>query len=148
MKVTIKNKTFYVDKKDWVLLEGLTWYIGDYVYTQINRKTIYLHRLILNPPEGFYVDHSNRNPLDNRRKNLRITTQSQNMANQGVPKHNSSGYKGVSFSKAALKWQAYIECGKKIHIGLFADRHEAAHVYNQVATQIFGDFAKLNEIEA
>lgn len=147
MRIRIKNKSFYIDRKDWALLDGLKWHVGQYVYTQVDGKTVYLHRLILNPPKGVYVDHINRNPLDNRRKNLRFATQSQNMANQGLAKHNSSGYKGVSFHKAAQKWQAYIECGKKIHIGCFADRHEAAHIYNQVAIQVFGDFAQLNEIE-
>lgn len=147
MRISIKGKTFYIDRKDWAPLKDLTWHVGQYVYTQVNNKSIYLHRLIMNPPKGLYVDHINRNPLDNRRKNLRIATQSQNMANQGIAKHNSSGYKGVSFHKASQKWQAYIECGKKIHIGCFASRDEAAHIYNQVAIQIFGDFARLNEIE-
>ena len=57
-------------------------------------KVIALSRYIMNAREGEIVDHKNRDKLDNRRENLRIATQRQNILNS-VNK-NKSGYFGVS----------------------------------------------------
>ena len=38
------------------------------------RKTVQMHRAILNPPADLQVDHKNHNGLDNRRENTRIAT--------------------------------------------------------------------------
>jgi hypothetical protein len=61
----------------------------------INSKKRYtLSHLILPPTENKIIDHINRNPLDNRRVNLRIADVRQNGLNK-ISK-NSSGYIGVS----------------------------------------------------
>ena len=39
------------------------------------RNTVGLHRYIMKCPKGLQVDHINRNPLDNRKSNLRIVKQ-------------------------------------------------------------------------
>jgi hypothetical protein len=46
-----------------------------------NQYQLYLHRLITNCPEDKEVDHINRNPLDNRRSNLRVCDHKTNMEN-------------------------------------------------------------------
>ncbi|MCX5633460.1 MAG: HNH endonuclease [Phycisphaerae bacterium] len=56
-------------------------------------KCITLSRFIMNAKEGDIVDHKNRNPLDNRRKNLRIVNVRQNALNKKCK--NTSGYIGV-----------------------------------------------------
>ena len=45
---------------------------GGLMYCQVKKRT--LHQLIIEAPEGFFIDHINRNGLDCRRKNLRIAT--------------------------------------------------------------------------
>lgn len=73
-----------------------------------------LHRYLLNPSKGLPVDHINRNPLDNRRCNLRICT------------HNTSGVVGVSYNKNINKYIAYIKVkGKHKTLGEFKTFNEA-----------------------
>src|SRR3990167_852030 len=55
----------------------------------------YLHRTVKPSPKGKLTDHRNLNKLDCRRSNLRFVDWSQNGANRGPNKNNSSGYKGV-----------------------------------------------------
>src|SRR5712664_2670409 len=59
------------------------------------RKTIYMHRLILDVSRRKYTDHINGNRLDNRKENLRIVTQSQNQMNRGKQNNNTTGHTGV-----------------------------------------------------
>lgn len=61
---------------------------------------------------------------------------------------NTSGYLGVSWSKDKQKWHAYIKGldGKRINIGRFSDKDEAAKAYNKKAFEIYGEFALINEI--
>ena len=74
------------------------------------------------------LDHINGNGLDNRLCNLREVTQQQNIHNhRKPPKHNTSGFLGVSYYKAGNKFSAHINLdGKKIHLGYF-DEPEIAH---------------------
>ena len=69
------------------------------------------------PPKGLVVDHINGNTLDNRRSNLRVCTQSQNLMNSKKPSNNKSGFKGISWHKSSKSWQVYITANKKRIIG-------------------------------
>ena len=77
------------------------------------------------------IDHINGNGLDNRLENLREVTQQQNIHNcRNPPKHNTSGFLGVSYYKAGKKFAAHINLnGKKIHLGYFVDPKMAHQAY-------------------
>jgi hypothetical protein len=91
------------------------------------------------------VDHINHNGLDNRRINLRIATARQNKQNTKIQKSNTSGYKGVT--KDRTKWRAMIRIsGKRVHLGMFDDKRDAAIAYNRAAIKYHGDFACINDI--
>ena len=104
---------------------------------------LYLHRFILGC-EGD-IDHENRNGLDCRRRNLRPCGQSQNNANARRRIDNTSGYRGVSWSKANRGWGAWAsDRGKTINLGTFATPEEAARSYDEDAIVRYGSFSRLN----
>lgn len=58
--------------------------------------------------------------------------------------NNTSGYKGVVFHKN--RWQAQIVVdGKKIYLGVFTDKCDAARAYNEAALKYRGKDAIVNE---
>lgn len=103
----------------------------------------YLHRFIMGSPKGKVVDHINRNRLDNRRVNLRICEQKENLWNtQAV----LEGYKGVYENE--FSWIAQVMANGVIHhIGSFETQEEAALAYNRKALEVHGQFAHLNVID-
>ena len=109
------------------------------------RRTLYLHRFLLNPPEDMEVDHIDRDGLNNTRSNLRLATRRENMINRGMSPRNVSGYRGVSWAARDRRWLAQI-CveGKTIHLGSFRDPAEAAKVYDEAAKEYHGLWAQLN----
>lgn len=116
------------------------------VESRINRKLIRLHRYILNITDpNIKVDHINRNTLDNRKSNLRICTQIQNMRNCKSLK-NKTGFRGVYQNHGNGKFRACISIkNKTFHIpGNFLTAEEAAKVRDEYALMISGEFAVLN----
>lgn len=115
------------------------------------RKHIHMHQEVLNMHGIRFelVDHINRNGLDNRLNNLRSTTAQLNMMNTSLKQTNTSGYKGVSFSKEQKAWRASIRMDKgcKKHLGYFTTPQEAGIAYNKAAYLYYGDYAWLNPIE-
>jgi hypothetical protein len=111
------------------------------------RHVVKLHRMILGITDRkVCVDHKNGNSLDNRKCNLRIATHGQNTKNAKLNKRSTSGHKGVTWHKPGNKWRAQIQNnGKKMHLGYFNTKEEAAKAYNIAALELFGEFARINE---
>lgn len=115
-----------------------------------DRKRIKLHRLVLSAPDGFSVDHINGDGLDNRRSNLRLCSNAENIRNQQKQKRKtSSRFKGVTLYRGirGSRWRGYIHYNsKKYRLGSFGTEIEAAQAYNKAALEFFGQFARLNVI--
>lgn len=93
------------------------------------------------------VDHIDGNRLNNRRYNLRTCDNHGNCRNRGKSKNNQSGYKGVFLRKKTGTWICSITKNrKKVFLGDFKTKEEAALAYNEAAIRLHGEFAKLNEI--
>jgi hypothetical protein len=140
------------------------WYLGKsgYPYAYINGGRAPLHRFIwwlntglwvnekVNPDNTItklYVDHINRDKLDARDENLRLSTPAENSYNKTSqndiidpittkPLHHikllKSGY-SVSLTKD----------GKINKIDKIASLEEAKEIYNMMASELFGEFAVL-----
>jgi hypothetical protein len=121
------------------------YYAGTNLPSSEGRGAILLHRFIAGEPPGLEVDHRNHNGLDCRQGNLREATRLQNGRNLRRKRNNTSGYIGVSWSKVASKWHAYIKVSRKrFHLGLFVDPKDAARAYDAAAIDHFGEWAHLN----
>jgi hypothetical protein len=80
------------------------------------------------------IDHIDGNGLNNKLDNLRAVTRTENCKNLRIPKHNTSGYPGVSWHKRRQKWRADINInGKQKHLGLFENIDDAAEAYQAAA---------------
>ena len=87
---------------------------------------IEMHRWIINAPKGTYVDHINHNCCDNRKENLRIVTNAQNLRNGQLRPNNKSGCKGVFMSNRDKVWIAGIKVNyKPIYLGKFKNFEDA-----------------------
>lgn len=141
-----------IDREDFNKVKNLKWHLSHYGYivsSYERGKSLWLHRVLLglgrNDPE---VDHKNRNTLDNRKANLRLATSSQNSQNMAIGRSNTSGYKGVSWHKQSQKWESYLDLNcKRIHLGMFDSKKDAAMAYNAGAKKNFGEFARINIIQ-
>jgi hypothetical protein len=116
-------------------------YVGSY-----KSRTIYMHREIVEAPQGMSVDHIDGNTLNNERHNLRICTHAQNMKNIRRKQPHTSRFKGVYFESATGRWRAQIGSDNKSRVlGRFATEVAAARAYDAAAGQLHGDYACTNE---
>ena len=148
-----QGKFAIVDDENFEWLNQWKWYFNSslgYAVGQVDKKKMCMHRVILNVPKGMETDHKNLNKLDNRRCNLRICDRSENNMNHKTRKDSASGYKGVYLTKKdkrVKKWRSTIKIrDKRIFIGNFFSKEEAALAYNQKAKELFGEFARLNGV--
>ena len=116
-------------------------------YTRIciNHRIYMAHRLawyyMTGSPPDMLIDHINGDKRDNRFCNLRLADYSQNMMNSKLPSSNTSGCKGVTWVKKKKRWRASGKLnGKKIYLGLFANKEDAANKYQEFAKQNHGEF--------
>jgi hypothetical protein len=142
---TEKNEPFFIDLEDFANVKQYSWYKDNhgYIVSTIKRKNYLLHRFIMRVTNGkYYVDHINHDIIDNRKSNLRVVTPSQNNMNMPIRKNNTSGVKGVSWSKQKNKWHARI---MKKNLGFFDDIKEAEKARKEAEKIYFGEYAYKGE---
>lgn len=118
-----------------------------YWQIEIFGKAYKAHRLAWLYAHGewpkFELDHENLNKIDNRIKNLRPATRSQNEMNKKVRSDSRSGQKGVWLHKRLGRWTSQIVLnGKRRHLGLFDSIEDAAAAYRKAAEETFGEYAR------
>jgi len=111
-------------------------------------KGYLMHRVVLGLTDyKVKVDHfPDPSGVNNQRSNLRLATAAQNTQNQQLRLENTSGYKGVHWSKHASRWTAAIKVkGKTKRLGYFTNPKDAARTYDKAALEFFNNFACTNE---
>jgi hypothetical protein len=89
------------------------------------------------------LDHINMERSDNRIENLREATHGENMWNSRAQRNNSHGSKGGAWDAQKKRWFARIMIrGKRIRLGRFRTREEAAEAYALAAEKMAGEFAR------
>lgn len=158
LRATNQRTPVLVDDEDYGMLSEFNWRINEGGYVVRSKwnndrktcETIYMHRFIMNTPQGLDCEHWDLNRANNQKANLRASTRSQNMANTRS-RSGLSKYKGVSLlkrEKLKKPWLAYLRHNyKQYHLGYFSTQEEAAEAYNKKAKELFGQFARLNIIE-
>ena len=152
-----QGKFALIDEEDFPLVAPHRWYAvwcgkGWYARATIGGRNVYLHRLITNAPPKRVVDHINHDGFDNRRANLRVCSNGENMRNRsGRQRNNLTGYVGVSFAPTHGKYirkkpyRAFVFLdGKRISCGCYVTAEEAARARDRAAMELHGEFATLN----
>lgn len=96
-------------------------------YQDINYSThrlIYIyHKGLI--PEGYTVDHTDRDPSNDYEWNLRLATQSEQNINKDLQCSNTSGYVGICWAKDRRKWESSIHKNNKRYKKCFDDKNDA-----------------------
>lgn len=119
--------------------------VRGYQHIRIGKQIHKRHRLVFLLHHGYLpqcVDHINGDVNDDRIENLRASTLSQNMHNQGVRKTNTSGIKGVSWYPRYNKWRACLTVDRKMTtVGYFLTKEEAGEAVREARAKLHGEFA-------
>lgn len=120
-------------------------------YIGILYNGYYASRIIFLWHKGYlpdYVDHIDRDTLNDKIENLRAASASQNSYNTKSHNDSFSKYKGVTLKKSTGRYGANISSNKKyISLGYYKTEEEAALAYNKAAVKYHGEFANLNIIQ-
>lgn len=111
-----RGKLAIIDDEDYQRVSQLKWQLiktgrkQDREYAvhgydrHSNSKKLYMHRFIMNTPQGYDTDHINFNGLDNRKCNLRIVTRGENTMHKQIPKRGQYSY--VYWFDKTKRWVA------------------------------------------
>src|ERR1017187_6539686 len=108
-----QGKFALIDDRDYWLVRQFTWCAQKtgrnwYARASVSHtQCISMHRLLAGFPP-FSLDHKNGNGLDNRRRNLRPATSSEQAMNRRLRNDNKTGFTGVYWHKRDGVWHAQI----------------------------------------
>lgn len=145
-----KGKETLIDDADFTIQNRWKWSLSAYGFAARNQRiggktsSRYLHRDLLGAKTGQFVGHINGDRLDNRRKNLRFCTKSQNLMNRGKTCRNKIGFKGLDKTQDGFFKVRITANRKSFYLGYFRDGIAAAKAYDRAARKLHGKFAKTN----
>lgn len=145
-RTTNTNEEFYFDLSDYDKIKKICWIVckNEYGYKRLVgtdcETGLKISMIELLGYKGY--DHKDRNPLNNRRSNLRKATSSQQCMNRNKFENNTSGFIGVSWRKREEKWCSYIQINKKtISLGYYKDKKDAIIARLKAEKKYYGEFS-------
>jgi hypothetical protein len=123
-----------------------------YIYINYKTKRYKAHRLFWflqtgHDPGELTIDHIDQNKSNNKFSNLRLATISQQKRNLTKRLDNSSGHRGVRFSKQRQKYEAFIRINKKqLFLGRYKTFEEAVAARQAKELELFGEFSPLHRL--
>lgn len=145
-----KENYALVDDEDFDRVSKLCWHMDDKGYARTTfrvrlfgekerTRAIRMHRFVLREEKGIWIDHRNRNRLDNQKNNLRICNPSLNKANGKVYKNNRLGVKGVRRQKSGRFSARLLD----IWLGTFDTLEEASAAFKAAHEAKYGEFSAI-----
>ena len=147
------------DLEDYDKIKDFTWYVtiakkyvGHKRYYDYKRVEARINAKDLERMQNFIlgcknVDHINNNPLDNRKINLRLSIDkngyNKNSLNTRIRGNNTSGHKGVSYSKTRKHWRGYVNYKGKRYEKIFKTFEEACEWVDNKRVELHGNFANM-----
>jgi hypothetical protein len=151
--IEILEEEFSYDKESGILMRkryskkeaGFINKKHGYRVVKIHQKSYLAHRIIWklvtgDDPSEFDIDHIDGYPSNNKWKNLRLASRSQNAFNRPVNQNNKLGYKGVHIIKnknGTIRYRALVN-GK--HIGYYSTVEDAHNAYLIEAKKLSKNF--------
>jgi hypothetical protein len=109
-------------------------YVDDKPYSAPNL----IWKLVTGSDPAHVIDHKNRNPHDNRWRNLREADANESSANRRFVKPNRTGFRGVRTHRRKF----IAKCGRQ-YLGMYSTAEEAHAAYLAAAKQRYGPFLNL-----
>jgi hypothetical protein len=139
-----------VSMNKWPTVSKYEWYLGKAGYPICYElHKMQLHRLVYTltlgfyPPSELYIDHIDRNKLNNSDENLRPATAQENSFNKTTDS-NKKGVKKISENNYSA---TVVKDGVRHEIKNIPSETQAAQMYNLMAEELFGSFAAPNKID-
>lgn len=119
-------------------------YITTIIQHEKKAKTLTIHRLIAREflsdfDEKLFVDHIDKNKLNNNISNLRMCNSSENSCNRNT--NNKSGIKNIHYCNKTGKWRVKITKNNKVYLKEFLSKEDAITHRNIMIKELHGNFA-------
>ena len=136
-----QGKYALVDDEDFEWLNQWKWcFSHGYAQTRSRGKKEYMHRMILGAPKHRFVDHINRDGLDNQRCNIRLCTVADNQHNRIENRNNTTGYKNII--RLGKKWRVGVMKDYKSYTKVFENLGAAVLYRDRLIERLHGNFAR------
>lgn len=145
--ITINTNNMYLfDIEDYEIIKEYCWLElkNGYIASRDSKtnKYVYLHRIVMKASKNDVIDHKNHDKHDNRKRSLRIGTQSNNMMNTSMRIDNTSGITGVYQDKRNGRWISEIHYkNKKIFLGSFENKDDAIATRRKAEEYYFDEWS-------
>jgi hypothetical protein len=129
------------------LIMKQSWSSNGYMCINIGQKPRRVHRLLAlafipNPDNKYCVDHIDGDILNNSLNNLRWATKAENAYNSKVQCNNSTGHRGVGWSKIHKRWYAFLRVGGEQHQKWCSSKEEAIQQRHELENQFISEFVR------